>query len=74
VLWIQVRIRIRTDPQYFGNLDPHQIKIRIRIRIRVKIYKLDPADPDPDQFAEVKAKCMEYEPILAFFSKVQAFF
>jgi hypothetical protein len=29
VLWI----RIRKDPQHFGNLDPHQIKIRIRIKI-----------------------------------------
>jgi hypothetical protein len=36
VLWI----RIRLNPHYFGNLDPHphphQIKIRIPIRIRIK--------------------------------------
>ncbi len=59
------------DPQgstSFGNLDPHhpyQIKIRmVRIQIRIKIYKLDPEpDPDPHQFADVKPKCMEYEPI-----------
>jgi hypothetical protein len=54
------------DPHHFstGNLDrlphPHQIKIRIRI----KIFKLD---PEPHQFADVKPKCMEYEPILALF-------
>jgi hypothetical protein len=41
VLWI--RIRIRMDPHYFDNLDPHpdphphQIKFRIRIRIRIHI-------------------------------------
>jgi hypothetical protein len=53
------------DPHHFGNLDPHQIKIRIRI----KMHKLDP-DPDPHQFADVKPKYMEHEPILAFFSRV----
>ncbi len=61
VLWIRIRIRIRKDAHHFDNL-MHQIKIRIRIRI----YKLDP-EPEPDlhQFADVKPKCMEYEPILA---------
>jgi hypothetical protein len=54
VLWI----RIRKDPHHFGNLDPHPHQIKIRIRI--KIYKLD---PDPLQFADVKPKCMEYDPI-----------
>jgi hypothetical protein len=54
VLWIRIRIRI--DPPYFGNLyphpDPHQSD------------KLDPEqDPDPHQFVENKPKCMEYEPI-----------
>jgi hypothetical protein len=62
VLWI--RILIRKDPHHFGHLNPHQIKIWIRI----KVYKLN---PDPYQFAAVKPKCMEYEPILAPF---QAFF
>jgi hypothetical protein len=40
------------------NPDPH------------KIYKLDPEpdpDPDPHQFADVKPKCMEYEPIFQGF-------
>ncbi len=62
------------DPYHFGNLDPHpdphphQIKIRIRTKI---IYKLDPEpDPDPHQFAEVKPKCMEYEPIFSTFLMV----
>jgi hypothetical protein len=63
---------IRKDPDHFGNLDmhpdPHPHQITIRIRIRIKIYKLDPeADPDPHQFADVKPKCIEYEPILDFF-------
>ncbi len=64
VLWI----RISKDPHNIGNLDPqrdlhpHQIKFQIRIRI----YKLD-LDPDPHQFADVKPKCMEYEPILELF-------
>jgi hypothetical protein len=46
--------------------DPHQIKIRIRI----KIYKLY---PDPHQFADVKPKFMEYEPILALFQGFEPF-
>jgi hypothetical protein len=29
------------------------------IRIRIKIHKLN---PDPHQFADVKPKCMKYEP------------
>ncbi len=40
-------------------------------RIRIKIYKLD---PDPDQFADVKPKCMEYEPILALYQRFEPFF
>jgi hypothetical protein len=47
-------IRIRKDPHHLGNLDPY--------RICIKIYKLD-SEPDPHQFADVKSKCMEYEPI-----------
>jgi hypothetical protein len=40
--------------------DPHQ-----------KFFKLDPEmDPDPHQFADVKPKCMEYEPIFITFSRV----
>jgi hypothetical protein len=63
VLWI----RIRKDPHHFGNHpDPHPHKMKIRIRIHIKIYKLD---PDPGQFADIKPKCMEYEPILALFSQ-----
>jgi hypothetical protein len=65
------------DPHHFstGNLDrlphPHQIKIRIRI----KIYKLDPdPEPDPHQFADVKPKCMKYEPILKLFQGTEPFF
>jgi hypothetical protein len=60
VLWI----RIRKDPHHFGNLDPHPDPHQIKIRISIKIYKLDP-EPDPHQYADVKPKCMEYEPILA---------
>jgi hypothetical protein len=69
VLWFRIRILIRKDPH------PHQIKIRIRIRFRIKIHKLDPeSDPDPHQFANVRPKCMEYEPILAlFFQGVEPF-
>jgi hypothetical protein len=45
------------DMHQFGNMDPHadQIKISIRIRIRIKILKLD---PEPDQFADAKPRCM----------------
>ncbi len=54
------------DPHHFENLDPHPDlhPHQIKIRIRIKIYKLDP-EPDPHQFPDVKALCMEYEPILA---------
>jgi hypothetical protein len=55
------------DAHHFGNLDPHPHQIKIRIRI--KIYKLDP-DPDPHQYADVKTKCMKYEPTFSIFSKV----
>jgi hypothetical protein len=49
---------------------PNQIKIRIRI----KIYKLDPEqDPDPHHFADVKSKCIEYEPNLALFRGFEHF-
>jgi hypothetical protein len=42
------------------------IRIRKDPHNRIKIYNLDP-EPDPNlhQFADVKPKCMEYEPILA---------
>jgi hypothetical protein len=82
VLWF--RIRILKDPHHFCNLDldphpnphpdhPHQRKIRIWIHII--IHKLDP-EPDSDlhQFADVKPKCMEYEPILALFQEFEPFF
>ncbi len=64
------------DPQHFGNLDPdpHPQPHQIKIRIRIKMYKLDPdPDPDPHQFADVKPKCVEYEPILAFFQGFEPF-
>ncbi len=35
--------------------------------------KLDP-DPDPLKFADVKPKCMDYEPILALFQGFQLLF
>ncbi len=61
MLWIRIR----------KELDPHQRKIRIHLRII--IYKLDPEpDPGPHQFADVKTKCMEYEPILALFQEFEA--
>jgi hypothetical protein len=48
-------------------VDPDQIKS--------KINKLDPdPDPDPHLFAEVKPKCMKYEPILAFLQGFEPFF
>jgi hypothetical protein len=64
------------DPDHFGNLDPHPDPHphQIKIRILIKIYKLDPElDPDPHQFADVKPKCMEYEPILHFFKGFSLF-
>jgi hypothetical protein len=63
VLWIRNRIILVTWTRI-----PHQIKIRIRI----KIYKLDP-EPDPHHFADVKQKCLEYEPILEFFKGLSFF-
>jgi hypothetical protein len=61
------------DAHHFGNLDPHPHQMKIRIRI--KIYKLYPEpDPDPHQFADVKPKCMKYEPILALFQRFEPFF
>jgi hypothetical protein len=77
VLWIRIRIRIRIrkDPHNFDNLDPHPDPHQIKIRFHIKIYKLDPEpDLDPHQFADVKPKCMEYEPILAFFQGFEPFF
>jgi hypothetical protein len=65
VVWIRIRKDL-LDP----HPDPHQIKFRNRIRI--KIYKLDP-EPDPHQFADVKPKCMEYEPILAAAGRMTIF-
>jgi hypothetical protein len=50
-----------------------KIQIQIRILIRIKIYKLD-LEPDPHQFADVKPKCTEYEPILEFFQVFKPFF
>jgi hypothetical protein len=66
------------DPEHFGNLDPHPDhphQRKIGIWIRIKIHKLDP-EPDTDlhQFADVKPKCMEYEPILALFQGFEPFF
>jgi hypothetical protein len=57
VLWI----RIRVDPPYFANLDPHPVPDPHQSD------KLDPEpDPDPHQFADNKPKCMEYEHFLRF--------
>jgi hypothetical protein len=36
------------------------------------MYKLDP-ESDPHQFADVKLKCMEYEPVLALFQGFDLF-
>jgi hypothetical protein len=69
-------IRIRKDPHHFGNQDPHPDPHphQRKIQIRIKIDKLDPEpDLDPHQFADVKPKCMEYEPILASFQGFQPF-
>jgi hypothetical protein len=46
-------------------MDPHLIE-REWIRISIKVISW-PADPDPHQFADVKPKCMEYEPIFKGF-------
>ncbi len=73
--WSVLRIRIRKDSHHFGNLDPYPEPHPHKIKIRIKIYKLDPEpDPDPHQFADVKPKCLEYDPILALFQGFQAFF
>ncbi len=70
-------------PHHFGILDPHldplphqiTIRIGIRILIRIKIYKLNPnLDPHLHQLADVKPKCIEYEPVFIIFSSVRAFF
>jgi hypothetical protein len=80
VLWIRIRnnqhhfdnLDPHPDLHNFGNLDPHLYQIKIRIRI--KIYKLDPEpDTDSHQFADVKPKYMEYEPILALFQGFELF-
>jgi hypothetical protein len=57
---------------FYDNLDPHPDAHQIKIRSRTKIYKLDP-ELDPHQFADVKPKCMEYEPILALFQGFEPF-
>ncbi len=44
------------------------------IRIRKDPHHFGNLDPEPDQFADVKPKCMEYEPILAFFQGFELFF
>jgi hypothetical protein len=66
---------LHLDPHLHPALNPHLIKIPIQIRIliRIKIYKLD-LEPDPHQFADVKPKRTEYEPILAFFQGSKPFF
>jgi hypothetical protein len=51
------------DPHNFGNLDPHPLQI----------IKSD-LEPDPDQLADFKPECMEYEPILALFQGLSFFF
>jgi hypothetical protein len=61
------------DPHNFGNLDPDSQSHQFKIRIRIKIYKLDP-EPESHQFADVKPKCMEYEPFLALFQRFEPFF
>jgi hypothetical protein len=60
------------DPHHFGNLHPHPDPPphQMKIRIRIKIYKLN---PDPDQFPDVKPKCMKYELILAHFKGLSLF-
>ncbi len=55
------------DPHHFSNLDPH----RDQKKIRTQSVKLD---PDPQQFADDKPKCMEYEPILAHFQGFEPLF
>jgi hypothetical protein len=57
------------DPHNFVNLDPHPYQINSGSASNKnqdtdphQIDKLDP-DPDPHQFADDKAKCVEYEPI-----------
>ncbi len=52
------------DPDNLDNLDPHPLQIKIRARIKIYQLNTEP-DPDPHQFADVKPKCMEYEPILS---------
>jgi hypothetical protein len=60
----------KSDLTFRNQLSP----IRIGIRIRIKIYKLEAeVDPDPHQFADVKPKCMEYEPILALLQTFELF-
>ncbi len=71
MLWI---IWIREDPHHFGNLDPDPHPHQLKIRIRIKIYKLDPEpDPAPYKFADVKTKCVEFDPILALFMGLSLF-
>jgi hypothetical protein len=53
-------IRIRKDPHHFGNLDPHQ---------NLKAG----TGSDPHKFADIKSKCMKYEPILALFQEYEPF-
>jgi hypothetical protein len=66
VLRIQATRRIRII-----YLDPHTHQIKIRIRI--ENFKLDP-EPDPQQFVDVKQKCLEYEPILELLKGFELFF
>ncbi len=52
-----------------------RIRLILVTWIRIKICKLD-SEPDPNlhQFADVKLKCMEFEPILAIFQGLSLFF
>jgi hypothetical protein len=54
------------DPDHFGNLDPHPDPHQNKNPDPHESDKLD-----PDQFADVKPKCMEYEPILALFQGLE---
>jgi hypothetical protein len=70
VLWI--RILIRKDLHHFGNLDPHQIQSGSG-SASGSAYIFISWIP-PHQFADVKLKCTEYEPILALFKGFEPFF
>ncbi len=57
--------------------DPHLFNLTCRIVTSVVAPHPDPnldPDTDPHQFADVKPKCMEYEPILSLFQEFEPFF